>query len=63
MQLRKLPSALAVILVMTFFLNTSLSTAVKNIAGTSCKSPGMQRLQDRDLFTCVKVKNKLVIDT
>ena len=60
MQLRKLPSALAVILVMTFFLNSSLSAAVKNIAGTSCKSPGMQRLQDRDLFTCVKVKNKLV---
>jgi beta-glucanase (GH16 family) len=60
MQLRKLPSALAVILVMTFFLNSSLSAAVKNIAGTSCKSPAMQRLQDRDLFTCVKVKNKLV---
>jgi beta-glucanase (GH16 family) len=60
MQLRKLPSTLAVILVMTFFLNSSLSAAVKNIAGTSCKSPGMQRLQDRDLFTCVKVKNKLV---
>jgi beta-glucanase (GH16 family) len=60
MQLRKLPSALAVILVLTLFLNSSLSAAVKNIAGTSCKSPGMQRLQDRDLFTCVKVKNKLV---
>jgi beta-glucanase (GH16 family) len=60
MQLRKLPSALAVILVMIFFLNSSLSAAVKNIAGTSCKSPAMQRLQDRDLFTCVKVKNKLV---
>jgi beta-glucanase (GH16 family) len=60
MQLRKLPSALAVILVLTLFLNSSLSAAVKNIAGTSCKSPGMQRLLDRDLFTCVKVKNKLV---
>ena len=60
MQLRKLPSALAVILVLTLFLNSSLSAAVKNIAGTSCKSPAMQRLQDRDLFTCVKVKNKLV---
>jgi beta-glucanase (GH16 family) len=60
MQLRKLPSALAAILVLTLFLNSSLSAAVKNIAGTSCKSPGMQRLQDRDLFTCVKVKNKLV---
>jgi beta-glucanase (GH16 family) len=45
---------------MIFFLNSSLSAAVKNIAGTSCKSPAMQRLQDRDLFTCVKVKNKLV---
>jgi beta-glucanase (GH16 family) len=60
MQLRKLPSALAAILVLTLFLNSSLSAAVKNIAGTSCKSPAMQRLQDRDLFTCVKVKNKLV---
>jgi beta-glucanase (GH16 family) len=60
MQPRKLPSALAAILVLTLFLNSSLSAAVKNIAGTSCKSPGMQRLQDRDLFTCVKVKNKLV---
>ena len=60
MQPRKLPSALAVILVLTLFLNSSLSAAVKNIAGTSCKSPAMQRLQDRDLFTCVKVKNKLI---
>jgi beta-glucanase (GH16 family) len=60
MQPRKLLSTLAVILAMTFFLNTSLSAAIKNIAGTSCKSPGMQQLQDRDLFTCVKVNNKLV---
>ena len=60
MQSRKLLSTLAVILAMTFFLNTSLSAAIKNIAGTSCKGPGMQQLQDRDLFTCVKVNNKLV---
>jgi beta-glucanase (GH16 family) len=60
MQLRKLLSTLAVILAMTFFLNTSLSAAIKNIVGTSCKSPGMQQLQDRDLLTCVKVNNKLV---
>jgi beta-glucanase (GH16 family) len=60
MQPRKLLSTLAAILAMTFFLSTSLSAATKNIAGTSCKGPGMQQLQDRDLFTCVKVNNKLV---
>jgi len=60
MQPRKLISALAVILTVTLFLNTNLNAAIKDIEGTSCKNIGLQRLQDRDLFTCVKSNSKLV---
>jgi beta-glucanase (GH16 family) len=60
MQPRKLLSNLAVILITALFLSTTLHAAIKNIEGTSCKNPGLQQLQDRDLFTCVKVSNKLV---
>ena len=57
---RKPIITLAIIFVMIISLNTSLSAASKNIEGTSCKNPGSQQLQDRDLFTCVKMNNKLV---
>ena len=60
MQARKLFSTLAVVLTMGLFLSTTLNAAVKNIEGTSCKSLGLQQLQERDLFTCVKSNNKLV---
>ena len=39
----------------------SLSFVTANaIAGTSCKQSGLQQLKDRDLYSCVKVNNKLV---
>ena len=60
MQLRKLLSTLAVVLTTALFLTTTLNAAVKNIEGTICKSLGLQQLQERDLFTCVKSNNKLV---
>ena len=40
---------------------TTSSFAVANpIAGKTCKQSGLQQLQDRDLYSCVKVNNKLV---
>ena len=36
------------------------SSATNTIAGTSCKQSGSQQLRDRDLYSCVKVSNKLV---
>jgi beta-glucanase (GH16 family) len=36
------------------------SSATNTIAGSSCKQSGLQQLKDRDLYTCVKVNNKLV---
>jgi beta-glucanase (GH16 family) len=36
------------------------SSATNTIAGTSCKQSGLQQLKDRDLYSCVKVNNKLV---
>jgi beta-glucanase (GH16 family) len=41
----------------TFFVPSS---ATNTIAGTSCKQSGLQQLKDRDLYSCVKVNNKLV---
>ena len=39
---------------------TQTVASAKSIEGTSCKKVGLQQLQDRDLFTCVKVVKKLV---
>jgi len=39
---------------------SSTSAATKNIEGSSCKQSGLQQLQDRDLYSCVKVNSKLV---
>jgi len=41
------------------FASISFASA-NSIAGTSCKQSGLQQLKDRDLYTCIKVKNKLV---
>ena len=60
MQSRKLLSTFAGILAISLFLSTNLFAATKDIEGTSCKNSGMQRLQERELFTCIKVSNKLV---
>jgi beta-glucanase (GH16 family) len=54
----KLPLALAAFLAIVF---ASISFASANsIAGTPCKQSGLQQLKDRDLYSCVKVNNKLV---
>ena len=60
MQSRKLLSTFAGILAISLFLSTNLFAATKDIEGTGCKNSGMQRLQERELFTCIKVSNKLV---
>ena len=36
------------------------SSATNTIAGTSCKQSGLQQLKDRDLYSCIKLSNKLV---
>ncbi len=49
--------------VITFSILLTLSpvsAAAKNIEGTSCKQSGLQQLQNRNLFSCVKVGSKLV---
>jgi len=54
----KLPLALVTFLAIVF---ASISFAAANsIAGTTCKQSGLQQLQDRDLYSCVKVNKKLV---
>jgi beta-glucanase (GH16 family) len=54
---RWLVASLVLSLVSTFFVPSS---ATNSIAGTSCKQSGLQQLKDRDLYSCVKVNNKLV---
>ena len=54
---RWLIAALAISLASTFSVPSS---ATNTIAGTSCKQSGLQQLKDRDLYSCVKVNNKLV---
>jgi beta-glucanase (GH16 family) len=54
----KLPLALVAFLAIVF---ASISFASANsIAGTPCKQSGFQQLKERDLYSCVKVNNKLV---
>jgi beta-glucanase (GH16 family) len=54
---RWLVAALALSFVSAFSVSSS---ATNTIAGTSCKQSGLQQLKDRDLYSCVKVNNKLV---
>ena len=54
----KLPLALVVMMAVIF---TTSSFAVANpIAGKTCKQSGLQQLQDRDLYSCVKINSKLI---
>ena len=54
---RWLVASLVLSLVSAFSLPSS---ATNTIAGTSCKQSGLQQLKERDLYSCVKVNNKLV---
>jgi beta-glucanase (GH16 family) len=52
---------LVALLVFSFVSTFSLpSSATNTIAGTSCKQSGLQQLKDRDLYSCIKLSNKLV---
>jgi beta-glucanase (GH16 family) len=57
---KRSPAFLVVFVFSIFLAISSTSAATKNIEGTSCKQLGLRQLQDRDLYTCVKVNNKLV---
>jgi beta-glucanase (GH16 family) len=57
---KRSPTFLVVFIFSIFLAISSTSAATKNIEGTSCKQLGLRQLQDRDLYTCVKVNNKLV---
>ena len=54
---RWLVASLVISLVSAFSVSSS---ATNTIAGTTCKQSGLQQLKDRDLYSCVKVSNKLV---
>ena len=41
------------------FASISFASA-NSIAGTTCKQSGLQQLQDRDLYSCLKVNSKLI---
>ena len=58
--MKKSPIVLVVAIFSIFATLSSTSAATKNIEGSSCKQSGSQQLQDRDLYSCVKVNGKLV---
>ncbi len=58
--MKRSPAFLVVFVFSIFLAISSTSAATKNIEGTSCKQLGLRQLQDRDLYTCAKVSNKLV---
>ena len=58
--MKRSPAFLVVFVFSIFLAISSTSAATKNIEGTSCKQLGLRQLQDRDLYTCAKVNNKLV---
>ena len=53
----KLP--LTLIALVAIVSATSSIAAASTIAGTSCKQSGLQQLQQRDLYTCLKINSKL----
>jgi hypothetical protein len=57
---KKSPFVLAVAIFSIIATLSSTYAATKNIEGSSCKQSGSQQLQDRDLYSCVKVNSKLV---
>ena len=54
----KLP--LALVVTVAIILATSSFAVANPIAGKSCKQSGLQQLQERDLYSCVKINSKLV---
>jgi len=57
---KKSPAFLVVVIFSIFLTLSPTSASTKNIEGAVCKQSGLQQLQDRDLYSCVKVKSKLV---
>jgi beta-glucanase (GH16 family) len=57
---KRSPAFLVVFIFSIFLAISSTSAATKNLEGSSCKQPGLQQLQDRDLYSCVRVNSKLV---
>jgi len=57
---KRSPALLVVFIFSIFLAISSTSAATKNIEGSSCKQSGLQQLQDRDLYSCVKVNSKLI---
>ena len=45
---------------MAVIFATSSFAVANPIAGKSCKQSGLQQLQDRDLYSCVKINSKLI---
>ena len=58
--MKRSPTFLVVFIFSIFLAISSTSAATKNIEGSSCKQSGLQQLQDRDLYSCVKVNSKLI---
>ena len=58
--MKRSPALLVVFIFSIFLAISSTSAATKNIEGSSCKQSGLQQLQDRDLYSCVKVNSKLI---
>ena len=54
----KLPLTLVAMMAVVFA--TSSFAVATPIAGKTCKQSGLQQLQERDLYSCVKVNSKLV---
>jgi len=57
---KRSPAFLVVFIFSIFLAISSTSAATKSIEGSSCKQPGLQQLQDRDLYSCIKVNSKLI---
>ena len=58
--MKRSPVFVAVVVFSLFLMPSLTSAATQNIEGSSCKQLGLQQLQNRDLYSCVKVKSKLV---
>lgn len=58
--MKRSPVFVAVVVFSLFLMPSLTSAATKNIEGTGCKQSGLQQLQNRDLYSCVKVGSKLV---
>jgi len=57
---KRSPAVVVVFIFSIFLAVSSTSAATKSIEGSGCKQSGLQQLQDRDLYSCVKVNSKLI---